>query len=190
MTKFRTVLGDIDSQALGITDAHAHVLMRIGLILLKQADFRLDDEQKSIEELQDYFRFGGRTVIDSAPLSIGRDPDPLERISQQSGVRIVAATRFHKTKCYLESHWRYRRSFASESKLLVAGRCFSATHDAHSSVRRMAQCMAMGQAAGRAAVLACESGVQPRELRYCKFRDALLDLHATLETRKATAAPL
>ncbi|HEY7132952.1 MAG TPA: FAD-dependent oxidoreductase [Candidatus Limnocylindrales bacterium] len=38
--------------------------------------------------------------------------------------------------------------------LLVAGRCFSATHDAHASVRSMAQCMAMGQAAGTATALA------------------------------------
>jgi hypothetical protein len=36
---------------------------------------------------------------------------------------------------------------------LVAGRCLSATHDAHASVRSMAQCMAMGQAAGTAAAL-------------------------------------
>ena len=40
--------------------------------------------------------------------------------------------------------------------VLVAGRCFSATHDAHASVRSMAQCMAMGQAAGTAAALAVE----------------------------------
>jgi hypothetical protein len=38
--------------------------------------------------------------------------------------------------------------------VLVAGRCFSATHDAHASVRSMAQCMAMGQAAGTAAAMA------------------------------------
>jgi hypothetical protein len=31
------------------------------------------------------------------------------------------------------------------TNLLVAGRCFSATHDAHASVRSMAQCMAMGR---------------------------------------------
>ena len=48
--------------------------------------------------------------------------------------------------------------------LLVAGRCFSATHDAHASVRSMAQCMAMGQAAGTAAALAVEAGLPPREL--------------------------
>ena len=42
--------------------------------------------------------------------------------------------------------------------VLVAGRCFSATHDAHASVRSMAQCMAMGQAAGTAAGLATRAG--------------------------------
>ena len=35
----------------------------------------------------------------------------------------------------------------------VAGRCFSATHDAHASCRSMGQTMSMGQAAGLAAVL-------------------------------------
>lgn len=42
--------------------------------------------------------------------------------------------------------------------LIVAGRCLSATHDAHASVRSMAQCMAMGHAAGTAAALAAASG--------------------------------
>jgi hypothetical protein len=40
--------------------------------------------------------------------------------------------------------------------VLVAGRCFSATHEAHASARSMATCMAMGQAAGTAAALADE----------------------------------
>ncbi len=42
--------------------------------------------------------------------------------------------------------------------LLTAGRCLSATHDAHASVRSMGQCMAMGQAAGTAAALALRQG--------------------------------
>ena len=40
--------------------------------------------------------------------------------------------------------------------MLVAGRCFSATHDAHASARSMGTCMAMGQAAGTAAALSDE----------------------------------
>lgn len=56
---------------------------------------------------------------------------------------------------------------------LVAGRCFSATHDAHASVRSMAQCMAMGQAAGTAAALAAAAGTTPREIPAETVRDRL-----------------
>ena len=48
--------------------------------------------------------------------------------------------------------------------LLVSGRCFSATHDAHASARSMGTCMAMGQAAGTAAALAARRGTTPRAL--------------------------
>jgi hypothetical protein len=48
--------------------------------------------------------------------------------------------------------------------LLVTGRCFSATHDAHASARSMGTCMAMGQAAGTAAALAASAGRAPRDL--------------------------
>jgi len=66
------------------------------------------------------------------------------------------------------------------SNVLVAGRCFSATHDAHASVRSMAQCMAMGQAAGSAAALALATGRSPKEVPYRDLRDRLLNLGAIL----------
>jgi glycine/D-amino acid oxidase-like deaminating enzyme len=50
--------------------------------------------------------------------------------------------------------------------VLVAGRCFSATHEAHASARSMATCMAMGQAAGTAAATAAEpKRLDPAALR-------------------------
>jgi hypothetical protein len=58
--------------------------------------------------------------------------------------------------------------------LLVAGRCFSATHDAHASARSMATCMAMGQAAGTAAAMAADGGITPRDLGTDALRARLL----------------
>jgi glycine/D-amino acid oxidase-like deaminating enzyme len=65
--------------------------------------------------------------------------------------------------------------------LLVCGRCFSATHDAHASARSMATCMAMGQAAGSAAAMAAGRGLTPREIRADKLRAQLLGAGALLE---------
>jgi hypothetical protein len=65
--------------------------------------------------------------------------------------------------------------------LLVAGRCFSATHDAHASARSMATCMAMGQAAGTAAALAAAAGTVPREVVAAELRARLLAADALLE---------
>ncbi len=48
--------------------------------------------------------------------------------------------------------------------LLVAGRCISGTHEAHSSYRVMPISMATGQAAGVAAALAARGGRSPRDL--------------------------
>ncbi|NJC72911.1 FAD-dependent oxidoreductase [Planosporangium thailandense] len=59
------------------------------------------------------------------------------------------------------------------SGLLVAGRCLSATHDAHASVRSMAQCMAMGQAAGTAAALAVATDSMPSDVDTDRLRAML-----------------
>jgi hypothetical protein len=73
--------------------------------------------------------------------------------------------------------------------LLVAGRCFSSTHDAHASARSMATCMAMGQAAGTAAATAVREGVAPRALDPQRLRERLRDDGAVLEPLGPVAAP-
>ncbi|MFL6624242.1 MAG: FAD-dependent oxidoreductase [Sulfurifustis sp.] len=50
--------------------------------------------------------------------------------------------------------------------LLIAGRCISGTHEAHSSYRVMPVAMAMGQAAGVCAALAANQQVAPRVVPY------------------------
>ena len=59
--------------------------------------------------------------------------------------------------------------------LLVAGRCISTTYEAHSSIRVMGPCMAMGQAAGTAAALAVNKKITPRQLDVQELRRTLLE---------------
>jgi hypothetical protein len=57
--------------------------------------------------------------------------------------------------------------------LLVAGKCFSATHEAIASSRVIPICMAEGQAAGLAAAHAARDGVGPRDIDVAKLQSEL-----------------
>ncbi len=74
------------------------------------------------------------------------------------------------------------------ANVLVAGRCFSATHDAHASVRSMAQCMAMGQAAGSAAAMAAAGGGATRDVPPAALRARLAADGAVLSVAMGAAA--
>lgn len=68
--------------------------------------------------------------------------------------------------------------------VLVAGRCMSATREAHSSARVMGTCMAMGEAAGAAAAMcvgANDWGGDVREVQVKRLRDVLRDHGAVLD---------
>jgi hypothetical protein len=64
--------------------------------------------------------------------------------------------------------------------LIVAGRCISGTHEAHSSYRVMPIVMATGQAAGVCAALAARRGVMPRDIPVGKVQEELLRQGASL----------
>lgn len=64
--------------------------------------------------------------------------------------------------------------------LIVAGRCISTTHEAMSAIRVMAPCMAMGEAAGRAAKLSVRSGVPVSEIDVKKLQNELFSKGAYL----------
>lgn len=72
--------------------------------------------------------------------------------------------------------------------LIVAGRCISTTHEAMSAIRVMAPCMAMGEAAGRAAKMAVRNGIQPRDVDVKKLQQELLDEGAYLRIGREALA--
>jgi len=64
--------------------------------------------------------------------------------------------------------------------LIVAGRCISGTHEAHSSYRVMPIVMATGQAAGVCAALAARSGASIRQVPAAAVQSELLRQGASL----------
>lgn len=72
--------------------------------------------------------------------------------------------------------------------LIVAGRCISTTHEAMSAIRVMAPCMAMGEAAGRAAKMAIRRGVQPADIDVKELQQELLEKGAYLRIPKEVSA--
>lgn len=65
--------------------------------------------------------------------------------------------------------------------ILVVGRCFSADHTAHSSVRSMAQCMVMGEAAGTAIALANRDKVGTSNIDVSKLQQLLKEQGAKID---------
>lgn len=72
--------------------------------------------------------------------------------------------------------------------LLVAGRAISTTHEAMSAIRVMAPCMAMGEAAGRAAKMAISENKQPADIDVKKLQAELLEKGAFLRIAKEETA--
>jgi hypothetical protein len=66
--------------------------------------------------------------------------------------------------------------------LVVAGRCISGTHEAHSSYRVMPIAMATGQAAGACAALAARAGKSPRDVPVRDVQGELVRQGAVLST--------
>ena len=64
--------------------------------------------------------------------------------------------------------------------LLVAGRCASMNHQAMAATRVMSTCMALGEAAGRAARIALKDGVSPSNVNINKLQKELRDSGAYL----------
>ena len=57
--------------------------------------------------------------------------------------------------------------------IIVAGRCVSSDRLANSALRVQASCMAMGQAAGAVAAVACMTSTTPEKVTLVKVKDIL-----------------
>jgi hypothetical protein len=82
---------------------------------------------------------------------------------EEHGAGRATVWRFLKPGTYYQLPYRMMLPKGLEG-LMVAGRCASASHEAHASMRVAAVCMALGEAAGVAAAQAVAAGVTPRKI--------------------------
>jgi predicted metal-dependent phosphotriesterase family hydrolase len=102
MNAVRTVLGDIDSERLGVTATHEHLicdqrLCRDGDRVPKGNAMVLQDMDLAVDELAPFQRAGGQALVEVTVRGWGRDVGRLAAISRRTGVHIVATA-----GCYVE----------------------------------------------------------------------------------------
>jgi phosphotriesterase-related protein len=115
-----TVLGDIDPSALGFCQSHEHLSIARTSAIAGAPGQQIDDPEKSLAELRLYYAAGGRALVDAQPVGCGRDADMLVRISEKSGVHIIASTGFHKLSFYPEDHWLHSAGEEDLTCLFIA----------------------------------------------------------------------
>ena len=119
MTLVRTVLGDIEPSALGVTYCHEHLVIDGGRPVLQEPEFDLADAQAMAAEVAEAATLGLRSVIDAMPCDAGRSAAKLAHISRGTGVNVVAPTGLHHERYYGPAHWSQRVSVDELSELFV-----------------------------------------------------------------------
>jgi len=120
VTFARTVLGDVEPAAMGVTYAHEHLIIDGGRPVEMSPDFLLADVDRLATELADAAAVGLQTAIDAMPADCGRNPAKLAELSRRTGINVVAATGLHHEKFYGPSHWSLRASEDELADLFVA----------------------------------------------------------------------
>jgi predicted metal-dependent phosphotriesterase family hydrolase len=95
-----TVLGPIDDDQLGITQPHEHLLINLYRTVAFPNYAAFEDEALAVEELRSFTDAGGRSIVETTTIGIGRDPDGLRRIAAASGVNIVMGTGWYREPVY------------------------------------------------------------------------------------------
>ncbi|MEI7743971.1 MAG: aryldialkylphosphatase [Chloroflexota bacterium] len=101
-----TVLGPVPVEALGVVDAHEHLLID-SPALRGQA---MTDEERAIAEVEEGRASGLGTLVEMTPIGLGRRPAGLRRIARATGVQVVGASGYHRDAHYPDGHWVYEAS--------------------------------------------------------------------------------
>ncbi|MGH2401068.1 MAG: phosphotriesterase family protein [Candidatus Limnocylindria bacterium] len=96
-----TVSGPLPPDKLGFTLPHEHTGISLWHIGNRWDYWELTpDDDLIIDELRDFRRRGGGTLVDLTPPGVGRDPERLRRLASASSVNIVMGTGWYREAYY------------------------------------------------------------------------------------------
>ena len=96
-----TVSGPIPPERVGFTLPHEHTGIYLWHIPERSDYWELTpDEPTLAEELADYRRRGGSTLVDLTLDGVGRDPERLRRLATKSGVQLVMGCGWYRGSYY------------------------------------------------------------------------------------------
>ncbi|MEM2841708.1 MAG: aryldialkylphosphatase [Thermoproteota archaeon] len=98
MSKIRTVLGDINTEVLGLTLSHEHVICDF-IGAYRTNKYRYDQEEVlevMLPYLMEIRQLGVTGFVDCTPAYIGRDEKLLARLSKESNIHILTNTGLYK----------------------------------------------------------------------------------------------
>ena len=119
MSFVRTVLADIEPGEMGLTYSHEHVVIEENYSTVANPDFILNNTRLITAELNEFYQYGGRTLVDTMPAACGRNILKLAEVSRNSNVHIIAPTGIHLEVYYPPNHWRYHLSAKEISTLFI-----------------------------------------------------------------------
>jgi len=94
-----TVNGPIVPEELGITQTHEHVWLN-AYDHYKTYQVVFEDEQIMAEELGEFKRRGGSSIVEVTTAEIGRDPVALREVSRLSGVHLIMGSGWYREFAY------------------------------------------------------------------------------------------
>lgn len=99
MVNVNTVLGQVAVEDLGFILPHEHILVDTYDVRRSSEGVLLEIETMT-NEVMDYKNFGGMTLVDQTTYGLHPDPTGLKRISEKTGVHIIAGTGFYHQQYY------------------------------------------------------------------------------------------
>jgi phosphotriesterase-related protein len=103
MAKINSVLGTIDTQELGFTLMHEHILFATWSMRQAFPDWVKVDAliEEAVREVRVAKQHGVKTIVDATPINGGRDIHLIREVAARAEMHIIAATGLY----WYEEHW-------------------------------------------------------------------------------------